>query len=105
MKQIVRGGRELPESLKEAPELFFHLRPYLEAFYELDTERTEGPIPWSSICKYADRKNYDWEEEEILFYMIRRIDEVVLKHRSDKIKERMKQAENSRSQQKGKRRR
>lgn len=52
---------------------------YLEAFYELDTERTHGfalaRIPWSKIIKYADRYGYD--EEEMLFF-IRKMDDALL---------------------------
>jgi hypothetical protein len=50
---------------------------YLEAFYELDTERSHSMggfarIPWSSIVRYGSYYNYDVAE---LLFFIRRMDD------------------------------
>lgn len=69
----------LPEVLTEQPKLPLALLMYLEAFYELDTERTHNMslarIPWSKIIFYADR--YGYNEEEMLFF-IRKMDDALL---------------------------
>ena len=70
---------ELPQVLTNQPKLPVGLLMYLEAFYELDTERTHrfalARIPWSKIIKYADRYGYD--EDEMLFF-IRKMDDALL---------------------------
>lgn len=74
-----RDGIAPPQVLVEQPKLPVGLLMYLEAFYELDTERSHGMsltrIPWSSIIRYADRYGYD--EDEMLFF-IRKMDDALL---------------------------
>jgi hypothetical protein len=73
--QMERDGVELPENVSEQPVLQGNLIGYLEAFYELDTERDHGmalgPIPWSSIVAYAERYGFDVEE---MVYFVRHMD-------------------------------
>lgn len=74
-----RDGIAAPQVLTEQPKLPVGLVMYLEAFYELDTERNHGMslarIPWSKIMLYADRYNYD--EDELLFF-VRKMDDALL---------------------------
>jgi len=77
--QMKRDGVELPDNIANQPVLQGNLIGYLDAFYELDTERDHGmvpgPIPWSSIVAYGDRYGFDVEE---LVYFIRQLDEAQL---------------------------
>lgn len=74
-----RDGIVPAEVLTEQPKLPVGLLMYLEAFYELDTERKHDMsltrIPWSKIMLYADRYGYD--EDEMLFF-IRKMDDALL---------------------------
>ena len=72
-------------SASPAPTLTPLQELYLEAFSELSTERqigmAEGPIPWSSIMRYADRYRFDAAD---LSAIIRLVDNAYLKHRNKK---------------------
>ena len=79
-----RDGVAPPKVLTVQPRLPVGLVMYLEAFYELDTERTHtmGPhgisvarIPWSRILRYAE--HYDYDVDELLFF-IRKMDDAHL---------------------------
>lgn len=88
MKQIKRFGGKTPDRVLNRPKLAPGLKFYLDAFYELDTERNLTdlqPIPWSSIVHYADR--YETNEEDLL-YLIRAADNEYLKSTANKQKRR-----------------
>lgn len=74
-----RDGVTPPEVLTDQPKLPVSLVMYLEAFYELDTERqigmAVGRIPWSSIVRYASYHGMDVEE---CVFFIRRMDDALL---------------------------
>jgi hypothetical protein len=74
-----RDGIAPPEVLVVQPKISVGLLMYLEAFYELDTERNHGMslarIPWSSIMAYADRYQYDGDE---MLFFIRKMDDAWL---------------------------
>lgn len=77
-KQAMRAGMPLPSRIANAPELLPHLVLYLQAFFDLDSERSHAlvptAIPWSSIKSYAVAYEFDEEETEDLFFFIRRMD-------------------------------
>lgn len=74
-----RDGVEIPEQLAQQPTITVDLLCYLEAFYELDTERAHGlalvRIPWSSVVGYA--REYGYDRDELVFF-IRRMDDAHL---------------------------
>lgn len=89
IRQMIRAGEPLPARIQEAPELEQGLYLYLQAFFDLDSERSHafGPvaIPWGSIKAYAEAFEFDEEQTEDLFYFIRKMDSVHL----DRIREKM----------------
>jgi hypothetical protein len=75
-----RDGVAVPQVLTEQPVLPIGLVMYLEAFYELDSERSHSMgslarIPWSKIIKYGE--HYGYNTEELLFF-IRKLDDAHL---------------------------
>jgi len=81
-KQAMRAGGKLPDRIANAPELKTGLRLYLDAFFDLDAERSHGmgltSIPWSKIKVYGEFWKFDGEQMEDLFFFIRRMDEAHL---------------------------
>lgn len=77
--QMERDGVAVPQNISTQPKLASNLVVFLEAYYELDTERHHGEtlmrIPWSSIVEYADRHYLDEDE---LVYFIRSMDDAHL---------------------------
>ena len=77
-QQSVRMGQPLPARIANAPELMLGLQVYLQAFFDLDSERSHANgytlIPWSSIYSYAQTLDFDDEQTEDLIYLIRRLD-------------------------------
>lgn len=84
-----RDGIAPPVELTQTVSLRANLIGYLDAFYDLDTERHHGEtlmrIPWSSIMAYADR--YGMPEDETN-YFIRRMDDAHLKKLAEERKRR-----------------
>jgi hypothetical protein len=79
-----RDGVAPPQVLTEQPRLPVGLVMYLEAFYELDTERVHtvtmhgmsvARIPWSRIVGYGQHYGYDVDE---LLFFIRKMDDAHL---------------------------
>ena len=89
-KQAVRAGQPLPSRIENAPELEIGLQLYLQAFFDLDSERSHGnglvQIPWTSIAAYAQAFAFDEEQTEDLFYFIRKLDSEHLTRLSNKQK-------------------
>lgn len=89
-KQAMRAGQPLPDRIANAPELENGLQLYLQAFFDLDSERShvQGPtaIPWTAIADYAKCFEFDEEQTEDLFYFIRRLDGENLKRVANKQK-------------------
>lgn len=85
--QMKRDGVPIPEDLSSAPTLPLNLVGYLDAFYELDTERNHGQglmrIPWSAIVKFG--QHYGYNVEELVFF-IRRMDDAHLENLGKKVK-------------------
>lgn len=80
----------MPDRIANAPELETGLQLYLQAFFDLDSERSHGngltSIPWTSVAAYADFFKFDAEQREDLIFFIRRIDGEHLKKLSEKQK-------------------
>lgn len=95
---MAREGKQLAGSVAETPELRPGLQLYLEAFFDLDSDRThnEGlsPIPWRSIKEYAETFGFDEEQTADLFYFVRELDGEHLKRLAAKMKEKAKHGPN-----------
>jgi len=78
----------MPERIANAPELQNGLQVYLQAFFDLDAERTHAlaltPIPWTSINGYSTAYKFDEEQTEDLLYHIRKMDNAHLSRLSKK---------------------
>lgn len=83
VKQAVRSGQPVPDRILNAPVLRFGLLFYLQAFFDLDSERAQGMslgrIPWMAIKHYADHFELDEGQTDALFYFIREMDSAHLK--------------------------
>lgn len=79
----MRAGQPLPDRIANAPELEPGLQLYLQAFFDLDSERTHAvgltPIPWTSIATYAQAFQFDEEQTEDLYFFVRKLDSEHLK--------------------------
>jgi len=82
-KQAMRAGQPLPDRIANAPELQLGLQLYLQAFFDLDSERSHGQgltsIPWTSIASYAIAFEFDNDQTEDLYFFVRRLDSEHLK--------------------------
>lgn len=74
----------LPDAIRDAPFLQQGLELYLQAFVELSTTRligfSEGCIPWTAIKEWGVFHGLDYMQMHDLFYHIRKLDNVYLKH-------------------------
>jgi len=79
----MRAGQPLPDRIANAPELEPGLQLFLQAFFDLDSERSHGngltAIPWTSIATYARAFEFDEEQTEDLYFFVRRLDSEHLK--------------------------
>jgi hypothetical protein len=82
-----RDGIQIPEDIATQPTLPSNLLGYLDAFYDLDTERNHGQglarIPWSKITYYGEFYRYDLDE---LHYFIRKMDDALLADMAEGLK-------------------
>lgn len=80
----------MPERIANAPELEIGLELFLQAFFDLDTERSHGltltAIPFTSILRYADLYELGEEETHDLLFFIRRMDNAHLARLEKKAK-------------------
>lgn len=78
VETAIRNRLPLPNPILNAPQLFQGLEVYLQAFFDLDSERSHSmgltPIPWSSIVRYAEYQQLDSEQTEDLLYYVRAMD-------------------------------
>ncbi len=86
----MRAGLPLPERIANAPELQEGLQLYLQAFFDLDSERSHAlaptAIPFTSVAAYARAFKFDEEQTEDLVFFIRRMDTEHLKRLAKKQK-------------------
>jgi len=82
-KQAVRAGQPIPSRIANAPELHIGLELFINAFFDLDTERQAGfsigPIPWSKIKEYSEAYRFDEDLTEDLFYFVKALDNAHMK--------------------------
>lgn len=85
---MAKDGAHVPDletRVRPAPHLTF----YWNAFYNLSSDRQRGfgagPIPWSSIDRYAIRYQVDQPEQfELFVRLVRAMDSVFLKDAAEK---------------------
>lgn len=81
-RQAMRRGQPVPDRIQNAPELQVGLQLYLQAFFDLDGERSHGSglrsIPWSAIKDYCVANELDEEQTEDMFYFVKRMDKAHL---------------------------
>lgn len=89
VRQAIRSGKAIPDRIANAPELQIGLQLYLQAFFDLDSERSHSsslsPIPWTSIKQYATAIELDERQTDELFYFIKKLDKVHLERLKNKI--------------------
>ena len=82
IRQAQAAGRPIPDRIANAPRLMPGLDLYLNAFFDLDSERTHGfslsPIPWGSIFAYGSAYGFDKEQQDDLIYFVRKLDQAHL---------------------------
>lgn len=87
VRQALRTRQPIPDRILNAPSLRMGLVFYLEAFFDLDSERSQGMglgrIPWASVARYATYYELDDEQSDLLLYFIKALDSAHL----DRIKE------------------
>lgn len=78
VRQSLRFDRSIPDKIVNSPKLNQGLQLYLEAFFELITERSVGMevgyIPRSVIIEYARFYEFDDEQTYCLLYIIQYMD-------------------------------
>jgi hypothetical protein len=87
LKRCQREGLQLPERIKNAPDLYIGLELYYLSFFDLSSCRTgmgDGPISWIAIEQYARLNEFSEEQREDLHHHIRSMDQVYLKWSSKK---------------------
>jgi hypothetical protein len=91
-KQAMRAGQQIPVRIANAPELHTGLELFVNAFFDLDTERqagfSVGPIPWSKVREYAIAYRFDEDLTEDLMYFVKALDNAHMKRieRESKVK-------------------
>lgn len=77
-KQALRQGRKIPDGIANAPELQIGLQLYLQAFFDLDSERSHAfgvtRIPGSAVRQYAVDWELDEQQTDDLIFFIKRMD-------------------------------
>jgi hypothetical protein len=82
---------DIPEFLKNCPQLEEGLEIYWDAFGVLTTTRMMGqgfigPIPWTAVIQYCDRYELDFEQSERMIAYLRALDKVYQEHFHSRIK-------------------
>jgi hypothetical protein len=88
--QAYRANEPLPDRIANAPELQEGLALYLQAFFDLDSERSSGlslgRIGWLSIRQYALTQKFDEVQTQDLHYFISNMDVAYLERAKEKEK-------------------
>lgn len=83
IRQAEIARHPIPDFIKNKPELSVGLDVYLQAFFDLDSERTHafGPtaIPTTAMLQYANAFKFDDEQTEDLVYFLGQMDSENLK--------------------------
>lgn len=87
-RQAMQARLPLPANIQNAPELHLGLQLYLQAFFDLDSERSHAfsivRIPSSAIRRYAKEFEFDEDQKEMLDYVITEMDNAHTKRLSAK---------------------
>lgn len=87
-RQAMQSRNPLPSNIQNAPILENGLQLYLQAFFDLDSERSHAfslvRIPSSAIRAYAREMGLDYEQTELLKLYINEMDNAHLKKLSKK---------------------
>lgn len=90
IEQAAQAGDDLPEKIKNAPELLRGLSLYYNAFQDLSSTRAVGmslgPIPWMAINDYCLTYEITGEQREDMFYHVAAMDNVYRSHVESKSK-------------------
>lgn len=82
-QQAMRAGEPLPARISNAPDIEAGLDLFIQAFFDLDTERSHGlaltAIPYSAILNYARQYELDEETTSDMLFLIRRMDNAHLR--------------------------
>lgn len=82
-------GREIPQHIANAPELFLGLELYYDAFWDLSSSRPSGfgpgQIPYREIWEYATLRGFSEEQRDDLLFFIPRMDEEFLKYHQSRL--------------------
>lgn len=77
-------GLPLPEKIQNAPSLEAGLALYYIGFLDLMSSRMTGmgvgPIWWTTVQDYCDRKGLDESQTEAMHHHIKGMDECYLRH-------------------------
>jgi hypothetical protein len=81
--------RQLPDSIKNAPELLPGLSLYLTGFFDLTADRqlgfgSVGAIPFTAIVRYCELYDLDDETTETFIFHIRKMDQAYIAHEKSK---------------------
>jgi hypothetical protein len=64
----IRSGQDIPDRIKNAPQLLFGSDLYLKAFIDLYS----SDINWITIIKYSEFYDFDMETIEDLMFVLNR---------------------------------
>ena len=88
MDQVKRSKTPVPDRIKNKPVLRLGLGLFLQAFWDLNSERSvgeiTGSIPWSSVVFYCEYHGFEYHESEELLYFVKRLDEAYLSYKAKK---------------------
>ena len=94
IKQCFQTRRQLPEFIRNAPELHLGLELFYTAFFDLTGDRHigmgPGPIPWSAMVAYASINGLDEGETDDLLYFLRKMDHEYLRYHQRRMEEKSK---------------
>ena len=87
--QAEKFSMELPDKIKNKPKVPESLAFTWRAFWELSTDRTigmvEGPLPWSSIDRYAKRYGItDLDDFDYFSILLKQMDATYMEFRGKK---------------------
>lgn len=85
IKQAKATRQPIPARVANAPALLQGLEFYYTAFLELSTCRSQGPIPWDKIVKYAEVHDLDQDDLQDMIFFLRSMDKVYLAHQKKAI--------------------
>lgn len=87
----MRENRAFPVKIQNAPEICPGLEFFYKAFLDLNSCRgigygEEGPIPWTAMAQYCERKDVDLETEDDLYFIVRSMDNDYLSWKRERAK-------------------